>query len=66
MRLTFVWRSAPRFPIANEAITIAARPICHTSDWRGNAVTSTRSANTSATTFVAADMKAVTGVGAPS
>ena len=43
-----------------------ASPISQTSDWRGNAVTSTRRAITSAATFVAADMNVVTGVGAPS
>ena len=49
-----------------QAKTRPATAISHTSDWRGNAVTSTRSAMTSATTLVAADMNAVTGVGAPS
>jgi hypothetical protein len=44
---------------------ITATAIVHTSLCSGNAVTSTRSITTSAAVFVAADMNAVTDVGAP-
>ncbi len=66
IRLTFVWTSAARFPIASDAqaitaiVTVQSRASC------GKAVTSTRRVRTRATVFVAADMNAVTGVGAPS
>ena len=59
------WASAPRFPQASEIAASTATAIVHTSLWSGNAVTSTRSMTTSAAVFVAADMNAVTEVGAP-
>src|SRR6188508_3155230 len=56
---------APRLPQASEIAASTATAIVHTSDCSGNAVTRTRSITTSAAVFVAADMKAVTDVGAP-
>ncbi len=53
-------------PQASETMAITATAIVQRSSSAGNAVTSTRSVRTSATAFVAADMNAVTGVGAPS
>ena len=66
IRFTLRWTSAARLPIASEAQAIAATATVQRCASCGNALTSTRSATTSATVFVAADMKAVTGVGAPS
>ena len=66
IRLTFVWTSAARLPIASEATASAANATDHRCSSCGNAVRMRRSARTSAATFVAADIHAVTGVGAPS
>ena len=66
IRLTFVWTSAARFPITSEATAIAANATDQRCSSCGNAVSITRIASTSAATFVAADIHAVTGVGAPS
>ena len=52
-------------PIASEMHAITATAIVQSARLSGNAVTSTRSVTTSAAIFVAADMNAVTGVGAP-
>src|SRR3954469_5056747 len=65
IRFTFSCASAAMFPIASETQAIAAIAQVHRYASCGNAVTSTRSATTSAATFVADDMNAVTGVGAP-
>ena len=65
IRLTSVWTSAARFPQASEMQTITASEIVQSSSSEGNAVTSRRIVRTSAAIFVAADMNAVTGVGAP-
>ncbi len=54
------------FPIASEAQAIAATAYVQRRASCGNAVVRTRNIRTSATVFVAADMNAVTGVGAPS
>ncbi len=64
-RLTFRCASAARLPIASDATASAATAAVHSSSCAGNAVLSTRSVTTSAATFVAADMNAVTGVGEP-
>ena len=65
-RLTFRWTSAARLPIASEATAITARAIVQSCCSCGNAVTRIRKVRKSAATFVAADMNAVTDVGAPS
>ena len=65
-RLTFVWASAARLPTTSETTASTAIATDQISACSGNAVTSTRSVTTSATALVAADMNAVTGVGAPS
>jgi hypothetical protein len=64
-RFTFVCTRAPRFPHASEMQTITASEIVQRFSSDGNAVTSRRIVRTSAAIFVAADMNAVTGVGAP-
>src|SRR5579871_2108352 len=66
MRLTFDWTSAARLPITSDATAIAANATDQRCSSRGNAVVTRRNASTSAATFVAADIHAVTGVGAPS
>ena len=66
IRLTFRWTSAARLPTASETHGDAPRRDRPEVRLLGNAVTSTRSMRTSAAVFVAADMNAVTGVGAPS
>ena len=66
IRLIPVCTSAARFPTASEAQAITATAIVQRCASCGKAVVSTRSIRTSATAFVAADMNAVTGVGAPS
>jgi hypothetical protein len=53
-------------PHASETQAITATATVQRCASCGNALASTRSATTSATVFVAADMKAVTGVGEPS
>ena len=53
-------------PTASDTHTMTASAIVQSSASPGNAVVRRRSASTSAVTFVAAAMKAVTGVGAPS
>ena len=64
-RFTSRCASAARFPQASEMHAITATAIVQTSASLGNAVTSTRRKTTSAAVFVAADMNAVTEVGAP-
>ena len=64
-RFTSLCTSAARLPIASEAHASTAIAIRQTSSCAGNAVTSTRYVTTSAAAFVAADMNAVTDVGAP-
>src|ERR671922_145836 len=64
MRLTSDWTRAARLPHASEIETITARAIVQSFSSCGKAVLRRRSVKTSAATFVAADMKAVTGVGA--
>jgi hypothetical protein len=63
--LTFRWASAAMFPTASEMIAIPATAHVQRCSSPGNAVSSTRSITTRAATFVAEDMNAVTGVGAP-
>ena len=65
-RLRLVWTMAARLPTASETHTMTASAIVQSSASPGNAVVRRRSASTSAVAFVAAAMKAVTGVGAPS
>ena len=65
-RLTRRWTSAAMLPQASEMHARTATAIVQTSSFSGNATVSTRSMRTSATAFVAAAMKPVTGVGAPS
>ena len=65
-RFTFICTIAARFPQASEKQTITASATVQSSSSEGKAVTSSRSVTTRAATFVAAAMKAVTGVGAPS
>ena len=65
-RLTLRCASAARFPTASETHASTATAIVQTSSWPGKATTRIRSVTTSAATFVAADMNAVTDVGAPS
>src|SRR6476619_2319364 len=65
-RLTLRCARAARLPITSEITASTAIAIDQISDCSGNAVTRIRSVTTRATAFVAADMKAVTGVGAPS
>ena len=57
---------AARFPQASEMQTMTASATVQSSSSPGKAVTSTRIVTMTAATFVAADMNAVTGVGAPS
>ena len=66
IRFTFRCTSAARFPIASDATAIPANAHVQRRASCANDVSSTRSASSSAATFVAADMNAVTGVGAPS
>ena len=66
MRLTFFCTSAARLPTTSEHTAITAIATVQSSAFGGNAVTRIRSDTTSATVLVAADMNAVTGVGAPS
>ena len=63
--MTFRWASAAMLPTASEAIAIPAIAHVQRCSSPGNAVMSTRNVTTSAATFVADDMNAVTGVGAP-
>ena len=65
-RFTFFWTSAARFPTASEMQAITATAIVHRRASSANAVLRIRSIRTSPATFVAADMNAVTEVGAPS
>jgi hypothetical protein len=65
-RLTLVWTMAARLPTTSDTHTMTARAIVQSSASSGNAVVRSRSVRTSAAAFVAAAMKAVTGVGAPS
>src|SRR6266545_3663828 len=66
MRLTFRCTSAARLPIASDAHASTATTIVHRWASCGNATRNTRRIRISAVAFVAADMNAVTGVGAPS
>ncbi len=65
-RFTSVCTIAARLPQASEMQTMTASATVQSSSSAGKAVTSRRSVTTSAATFVAAAMKPVTGVGAPS
>ena len=65
IRFTSVWTSAARFPQRSDTAAITASATVQSSSSDGNATSSTRIVTMSAATFVAADMKAVTGVGAP-
>src|ERR687891_2930005 len=64
-RLTSLCASAARLPHASETHAMTATAIVQMSLSSGNAVTRIRSVITSAAVFVAADMNAVTEVGAP-
>src|SRR5579863_721287 len=64
-RLTLRCVSAAMLPIASEAHASAAIAHVQRRASPGNATTSTRNVTTNAATFVADDMNAVTGVGAP-
>src|SRR3990172_5072650 len=64
-RFTSRCASAARLPHASEMHTSTATAIVQISLWSGKAVTRTRSITTIAAVLVAADMKAVTEVGAP-
>jgi len=64
MRFTLRCTSAARFPIASEATASTATACVQRWASCGNAVWSTRNMRTRATVFVAADMNAVTVVGA--
>jgi hypothetical protein len=66
MRLTLRCTRAARLPIASDATAIPANAHDQRCSSCGNAVRSTRKASANAATFVAADMNAVTVVGAPS
>ena len=66
IRFTFRCTSAARLPIASEATAIPANAHVQRCASCGNAVRSRRNASANAATFVAADMNAVTVVGAPS
>ena len=66
IRFTSRCTSAARLPIASDATAIPANAHVQRCASCGNAVCSRRRPSTSAATFVAADMNAVTGVGAPS
>src|SRR5262245_66590819 len=57
--------SAARLPQASEMQARTATAIVQMSDWSGNAVTRMRKVMISAAVFVAADMNAVTELGAP-
>ena len=63
--MTFRWASAAMLPIASEAHAMTAIAHVHRRFSSGNAVSSMRLVTTSAATFVAEAMNAVTGVGAP-
>ena len=65
-RFTFAWASAAMLPQASEMHARTAIAILQSSSLAGNATVSRRSATASATALVAAAMKPVTGVGAPS
>ena len=64
-RLMSVCTSAAMLPQASETQAITASAIVQRFSSLGKAVTSRRIVRTRAATFVAADMNAVTGVGAP-
>src|SRR6185369_10748616 len=66
IRLMFRCTSAAKLPTASDAIAMPASAHVHRCASCGNAVRRIRNASMNAATFVAADMKAVTGVGAPS
>ena len=66
MRFTVRCTSAAKLPITSEHTAITASATVQRCAFPGNAVVRMRSATTRATVFVAADMNAVTGVGAPS
>src|SRR5262245_59084152 len=66
IRFTPLCTSAAKLPTTSEQTAITTIATVQRSAFAGKAVTRTRSVTTSAAVFVAADMKAVTGVGAPS
>ena len=67
IRFTFRCTSAARLPIASDATAMTGeRPASRGAPPAGTPSCSTRNASTNAATFVAADMNAVTVVGAPS
>src|SRR5437868_14227250 len=66
MRLTFRCTSAAKLPTTSDATAMPASAHDQRCSSDGNAVRSSRNASMNAATFVAADMNAVTGVGAPS
>ena len=65
MRFTSRCAIAARLPIAREQTASTATATVQISDCSGNAVTRIRSMSTKPAIFVAADMNAVTVVGAP-
>ena len=65
-RFRFFWTSAAKLPSTSEQTAITAIAIVQSSSSCGKAVTRIRSVSSSAATFVAAAMNAVTEVGAPS
>ena len=65
IRFTSVCTSAAKFPITSDATAIPANAHVHRCASCGNAVRMIRSVSENAATFVAADMNAVTVVGAP-
>ena len=66
IRLTPFCTSAATLPITSDAVASTARATVQRCASAGKATRRTRSVTSSATAFVAADMNAVTGVGAPS
>src|SRR5437762_8698105 len=66
MRFTVRCTSAAKLPITSEQTAITASATVQRCAFAGKAVVRIRRATTSATGLVAADMNAVTGVGAPS
>ena len=64
MRLRLVCRSAARLPSVIVSTASTARASSHGLSWLSR-LASTRNSAVNAATFVATDMNAVTGVGAP-
>src|SRR5206468_2277537 len=63
---TFRWTSAAKLPTTSDATAMPANAHDQRCSSCGNAVRNSRNASANAATFVAADMNAVTVVGAPS